>query len=60
MAELAKEFEAQEKRSERVIQSRKNTAEERTRQRKEWRKRKQEQRIANSTNTAESQLLPLN
>lgn len=60
MEELAKEFEAEEKQSERVIQSRKNTAEERTRQRKEWRKRKQEQRIANSANTAESKLPPLN
>ena len=60
MAELAKEFEAEEKQSDRVIQSRKNTAAERTRQRKEWRKRKQEQRMANPVNTAESQLPPLN
>jgi len=60
MAELVKEFEYEEKRSERVIQSRKNTAEERARQRKEWRKRKQEQKMANSTNTAGSQLPPLN
>lgn len=50
MAQLVKDFEHEEKRKERVIKTRKNTPEERNRQRKEWRKRKQEKQMANSTN----------
>ena len=45
-----KDFEHEEKREERVIKTRKNTPEERNRQRKEWRKRKKEKQMANSTN----------
>lgn len=43
-----KDFEPEEKQNERVILWRKNSAEERTRQRKEWRKRKREQKMANT------------
>ena len=50
MAEFVKDFEHEEKRKERVIKTRKNTPEERNRQRKEWRKRKQVKQMANSTN----------
>ena len=50
MAQFVKEFEHEEKRKQRVIKTRKNTPEERNRQRKEWRKRKQEKQMANSTN----------
>ena len=50
MAEFVKDFEREEKRKERVIKTRKNTPEERNRQRKEWRKRKQEKQMANWTN----------
>ena len=56
MAEFVKELECEEKRDEWVIQSHKNSAEERTKQRKKWRKRKQEQKMANSTKTTGSQL----
>ena len=55
-----KELECEEKQDEWVIQSCKNTAEEKMRQRKKWRKRKQEQRMANSMNTTGSQLPLLN
>ena len=50
MAEFVKDFEDEEERKERVIKSRKNTPEERNRQRKEWRKRKQGKHMPNSTN----------
>ena len=50
MAEFVKDFEDEEERKERVIKSRKNTPEERNRQRKEWRKRKQGKQMPNSTN----------
>ena len=50
MAGFVKDFEHEEKREERVIKTRKNTPEERNRQRKEWRKRKKEKQMANSTN----------
>ena len=50
MAEFVKDFEHEEKRKERVIKTRKNTPEERNRQRKEWRKRKQEKQKANLRN----------
>ena len=50
MAQFVKDFEHEEKRKERVMKTRKNTPEERNRQRKEWRKRKQEKQMANSTN----------
>ena len=50
MAEFVKEFEDEEERKERAIKSRKNTPEERNRQRKEWRKRKQGKQMPNSTN----------
>ena len=52
MAEFVNDCEPEGKQNERVIQTCKNNAEERTRQRKEWRKRKREQKLANSTNTA--------
>ena len=58
MEELVEDCEPDEKRTDWVIGSRKNTTEEKTRQRKEWRKRKQERKIANSTNTDGSQQLP--
>ena len=50
IAEFKKDFEDEEERKGRVMKSRKNTPEERNRQRKEWRKRKQGKQMPNSTN----------